>query len=224
MRRLAPVVLYRSLGSSLPENVAPAAALWGGVTHFVAQLEPGALQRAGLQGEGSTLGDALFDRIIDSPRGFTFSVDEHEVSWDRVRTADGRINASIEELANGPQAITSPEYPFVLSAGERRAYTANKIFRDPAWRRKDRDGALRICPEDAARLSLSDGDTAKLSTVSGHTEVVVEISERMQPGHVSLPNDLGLDNASEAGELSRVGTAPNELTVSGHRDFFAGTP
>ena len=103
-----------------------------GVTHFVAQREPGALQRAGLQGEGSTLGDALFDRIIDSPRGFTFSVDEHEVSWDRARTADGRINASIEELANGPQAITSPEYPFVLSAGERRAYTANKIFRDPA--------------------------------------------------------------------------------------------
>ncbi len=230
VRRLAPVVLYRSLGACLPENVAPAAALWG-VAHFVAQREPGALQRAGLEGEGSTLGDALFNRIIDSPRGFTFSVDEYEMSWERVRTADGRINAkvehlisSIEDLANGPQAITSPEYPFVLSAGERRAYTANTIFRDPDWRRKDRDGALRMCPADAARLSLNDGDVAKLSTVSGHTEVVVEISERMQPGHVSLPNGMGLDNASGAGKLSRVGTAPNELTASGHRDFFAGTP
>jgi len=230
VRRLAPVVLYRSLGAHLPENVASAAALWG-VAHFVAQREPEALQRAGLEGEGIALGDALFDRIIDSPRGFTFSVDEHEVSWDRVRTADGRINASIdqlipsiEELANGPQQVTNAEYPFVLSAGERRAYTANTIFRNADWRKKDRDGALRICPEDAARLSLSDGDTARLSTASGQTEVMIEISKRMQPGHVSLPNGLGVDNGMTPGEVSRVGTAPNELTASGHRDFLAGTP
>jgi formate dehydrogenase len=148
-----------------------------------------------------------------------------------VRTADGRINAyiahlvpSIEELSVGPQAITSQEYPFVLSAGERRAYTANTIFRDPEWRRKDRDGALRICPQDAARLSLNDGDVAKLSTAGGQTKVVIEISARMQPGHVSLPNGMGLDSSNGAGDVARVGTAPNELTASGHRDFFAGTP
>jgi len=230
VRRLAPVVLYRSLGACLPAAVAPAAALWG-VAHFVAQREPGPLQRAGLEGDGIALGDALFDRIIDSPRGFIFSVDEHDASWGRVRTADGRINAyiahlvpSIEELSVGPQAITSQEYPFVLSAGERRAYTANTIFRDPEWRRKDRDGALRICPQDAARLSLNDGDVAKLSTAGGQTKVVIEISARMQPGHVSLPNGMGLDSSNGAGDVARVGTAPNELTASGHRDFFAGTP
>ena len=230
VRRLAPVVLYRSLGASLPENVAGAAALWA-VAHFVAQRDPKPLQRAGLKGEGLQLGDALFDRIIDSPRGFTFSVDEHAASWDRVRTADGRINANIEqliphiaELADGPIEVTSREYPFVLSAGERRAYTANTIFRDPDWRRKGRNGALRMCPEDAARLSLRDGDTAKLSTASGQTKVVVEISERMRPGHVSLPNGLGLDSGIATGKVSRVGTAPNELTASGHRESFAGTP
>jgi anaerobic selenocysteine-containing dehydrogenase len=111
-----------------------------------------------------------------------------------------------------------------LSAGERRAYTANTILRDPKWRKKDRDGALRICPEDAERLSLTDGDLAKLSTASGKAEVVVEISERMQPGHISLPNGQGLDSNVATDELLRVGTAPNELTASSHRDFFAGTP
>ena len=230
VRRLAPVILYRSLGACLPENVAPAAALWD-VAHFVARRQPDALRHAGLKGEGSTLGDALFDRIIDSPRGFIFSVEEQEVSWDRVRTPDGRINANIDQLipgikslADGPQELTSPEYPFVLSAGERRAYTANTILRDPKWRKKDRDGALRICPEDAERLSLTDGDLAKLSTASGTAEVVVEISERMQPGHISLPNGQGLDSNVATDELLRVGTAPNELTASSHRDFFAGTP
>ena len=35
-------------------------------------------------------------------------------------------------------------------AGERRSSTANTIFRDPAWRKKDARGALRMSPDDAA--------------------------------------------------------------------------
>ena len=93
--------------------------------------------------------------------------------------------------------------PFVLSAGERRAYTANTILRGKAWRKRDPDGALRICPQDAQRLSLADGDRAKLNTRSGEAEVVVEISERMQPGHVSLPNGLGLDYPSDNGDRKK---------------------
>lgn len=230
VKRLAPIVLYRSLGESLPDGLSSAAALWG-VAHFMAQKEPRSLNRAGLEGEGIALGDALFDAIVDSPRGLTFSVDEHAVSWDRVRTKDGLIKAdldelmpAIESLTEGPEALTSVEFPFVLSAGERRAYTANTIFRDADWRRKDREGALRMCAEDAAKLSLNDGDPARLRTMSGEADVVVEISDRMLPGHVSIPNGMGLDNGIFAGDMSRVGTATNELTASGHRDFFAGTP
>jgi hypothetical protein len=39
-----------------------------------------------------------------------------------------------------------PEWPFLLSAGERRSFTANTIIRDPAWRKRDAEGALRIAP------------------------------------------------------------------------------
>ena len=53
-----------------------------------------------------------------------------------------------------------PNWPFLLSAGERRSFTANTILRDPAWRKRDPDGALRLAPIDAERLGLSDGDTA----------------------------------------------------------------
>jgi hypothetical protein len=42
----------------------------------------------------------------------------------------------------------------------------------------------------------------------------------MRPGHVSLPNGMGLSNVEE----DPVGTAPNELTASEDRDEFAGTP
>ena len=80
------------------------------------------------------------------------------------------------------------EFPIVLSAGERRAYTANDIFRDPSWRKRDADGALRVSIEDAEALGLTDGGRVRITTAAGSAEASVEISEAMLPGHVSLPN------------------------------------
>jgi len=130
-------------------------------------------------------------------------------------------------VLNTEQPFSAPEsYPFVLSAGERRAFTANTIVRDPDWKRKDRAGTLRINPNDARRLNLGDGATARVTTASGIAEAIVEISERMQEGHVALPNGAGLiypDQTTPDGETA-VGVAPNELTSRLDRDRFAGTP
>jgi len=107
----------------------------------------------------------------------------------------------------------------VLSAGERRAFTANTIIRDPAWRKRDANGALRLSEKDAASLGVTAGSMVRLSTRRGSVDVAVEPNPRMRPGHISLPNGLGL--SAEAGT---VGIAPNELTSSEHRDEWAGTP
>ena len=87
----------------------------------------------------------------------------------------------------------------MLSAGERRAYTANDIFRDPAWRKRDVDGALRVSVEDAEALGLVDGGRARITTAAGSAEASVEISEAMLPGHASLPNGFGLDFTDDDG-------------------------
>ena len=116
------------------------------------------------------------------------------------------------------------EDPFVLSAGERRSYTANTIIRDPGWRKRDFDGALRMCPADAERLDVAGGDRVTVATKAGRAEAVVEISDAMQPGHVSLPNGLGLDWTDDGGESSVVGVALNELTSLDNRDAFTGVP
>ncbi len=50
--------------------------------------------------------------------------------------------------------------------------------------------------------------------------VPVEVSATMQRGHVSLPNGLGV----ASGERAATGIAPNELTGTGDRDPFVGTP
>jgi anaerobic selenocysteine-containing dehydrogenase len=225
--RLALVILYRTLGPTLPHGAAAAAVLWN-AAHRCARNYPASVRAAGFEGEGPELGEALFDAIVDSPHGLTFSVDEPDVGWDRLGTADGRIHLAVPELLEwlagldpaGP--AVDPAFPLVLSAGERRSFTANTIFRDPAWRKKDGAGALRISVADAASFGLESGDTARLVTAAGAATVSVEVSEMMRRGHVSLPNGYGV--GAPGADPAEVGVAPNELTTIGHRDPVAGTP
>jgi anaerobic selenocysteine-containing dehydrogenase len=227
---LAPVVLYRTLGPTLPEGAASAAILWG-AAHRCALGSPQSVARAGFGGEGLEPGERLFEAILASPSGVVFTVDEADETWRRVRAEDGRVQLAIPELleqietlvAEGPPP-RDPAYPFVLSAGERRSFTANTIFRDPTWRKRDPSGALRVSLFDADRLGLVDGDRARVTTKRGSADVTVEVSDAMQPGHVSLPNGMGLDEPDSDGGTLRTGTAPNELTAGEDRDWLAGTP
>jgi anaerobic selenocysteine-containing dehydrogenase len=78
-----------------------------------------------------------------------------------------------------------------------------------------------VSSADAEELGLADGDIALLTTRRGSARVVVETSPMMRPGHVALPNGLGVTHTP--GD-DAVGVAPNELTSSDHRDPIAGTP
>ncbi len=223
---VVPSILYRTLGEVLPKGSESAAAVWG-LAHMYALRNPAAVRAAGFEGEGTAPGEALFEKIVESPTAVVFARHAFEDSWDRLETADKKINAAVPELydtirslATTRPAAASEEFPLFLAAGERRSFTANTILRHPDWRKKDRGGALFVHPEDAAALGLESGGRALLTTRGGRVEVEVAVSDRMHPGHVSLPNGMGLSNQ----EADPVGVAPNDLTSSGDRDEFAGTP
>jgi anaerobic selenocysteine-containing dehydrogenase len=226
---VAPVVLFRAIGDLLPEGLAEGAGVWA-LCQIAAQRQPGSLERAGFKGEPADAADALFDALLSNKSAVVFSVDDWDESFARVATPNRRIQLAIPELfeelgslASEPAPGASPEYPFVLSAGERRSFTANTIIRNPEWRRKDRAGALRMHPDDAKQIGVSDGGRVRVTTRRGSAEVAVELSDRMQPGHVSLPNGLGVD-FPDAGGARVTGVAPNELTHGADRDWLAGTP
>ena len=84
--------------------------------------------------------------------------------------------------------------------------------------------ALAESPGDAERLGVADGSRVRLATQRGSLETVVEITDTVRDGHITLPNGLGVDYPEDGGEPIRTGAAPNELTSSEHRDDFAGTP
>ena len=227
--RYAPVVLYRTLGSSLPANLAPAASLWG-ISQLYVRAQPAAAKGAGFGGPQLFGGNRLFDAILNSPSGVIFGVSQYSDSWNAVKLPDHKINLNIKEMLDELATIDTklpphrPDYPYILSAGERRPDTSNTSVRNPEWLKKGDFGVLRIHPADATALGCTDGDWIQLRTQRGTAQAPIEVTDELQPGHVSLPNGHGLDYTRADGTLDRRGVSLNELTNTTDRDPFAGTP
>jgi anaerobic selenocysteine-containing dehydrogenase len=218
---LAPVLLYRTV--DLPDELREGAVVFG-LAARAALAHGKALARAGFGGPPLDAACALFDAILAAESGLVFAIDE----WSDVRasTPDRKLHlalpdllAELAQLIAAPAPAADPEFPFVLTAGERRSFTANTIIRDPGWRKKDAEGALRISPGDASELGVTAGQPVRLTTRRGSVIVAVEVSASMQRGHVALPNGLGV----AYGDVT-TGVAPNELTATEDRDPFVGTP
>ncbi len=221
---LAPTILYETMGPLLPEGAQAVGVLWA-LSQQVAMANPEGVRRAGFTGDGPLLGNALFRALLDSPSGRVFASDDEGATFRRVETPDKRIRLVVPELAAELRSLASSEpreedgYPFVLSAGERRSDTANALIREPAWQKET--GTLRMSPEDAARLGLTSGDLARITTKRGSAVAPVELTDTLQAGHVSLPNGHGF---RVDGRGPSRGVAPNDLTSSAERDPIAGTP
>ena len=230
LAEIMPVVLYETLGRSLGDGLEGAALIWG-AAQTLAAAEPDSVHRAGFEGDGPALGNALFRAILDHPNGVVVTTDPYEVTMDRIHTDEGRVELLIPELLQeladlideAPPSVTD-DYPFILAAGERRTSTANTIFRSPGWRKKDVEGALRISPGDAKRLGLAAGGRVRVTTKRGAAEAIVEVSDTLRDGHITLPNGHGLEYPDPDGTRRVHGTPPNELTSIEDRDWLALTP
>ncbi|MGB5811879.1 MAG: molybdopterin-dependent oxidoreductase [Polyangiales bacterium] len=222
---VASVVLYRTLGPVLPVEAREGAVLFG--LAFRAVMREGvAMGRAGFDGPPPVAATKLFQAIIDSPHGIVMARGE----WDDVlaRVKRDRVQLNLDDMLQEVGSLAEPEakdadYPFVLSAGERRSFTANTIIRNPDWRKKDAGGALRMHPDDASGLGVATSDVVRITTQRGSLLVEVETTDTMHRGHVSLPNGMGIA-FPKGGEDAVFGAPVNELTDSAARDPFVGTP
>ncbi len=224
---LAPVILYRTL--DLPAELREGAVVFGLVLR-TAMSSAASLGRADFTGTPLQAASKLFDAILEGDSGVIFAVDEWSEVMGRIKTPDKKLHLLLPDLLDelrrlivSPEPTVDPAFPFVLTAGERRSFTANTIIRDPEWRKRDSGGALRISPADAANLGVVSGDPVRLSTRRDSVLVAIEVSDSMQAGHIALPNGLGLGYPAATGQVT-TGIAPNELTSVEDRDPFVGTP
>ncbi|WP_297793448.1 molybdopterin-dependent oxidoreductase [uncultured Marinobacter sp.] len=219
----AASIVYRTIGKTLPDNAAASAPLLA-LTHVYAQLHYKAVKRAGHQGNRLTLGSNLFQAILKGRSGITLSEHRFTDIWSLIAHNDRRVHLAIpemlDELAGLTASITDQAYPFVLMAGERRSYNANQIYRDPAWRKVDPHGAMRMHPEDAERLGIENGDKALCRSARDSIEVVVEVDDSVRTGMVTLPHGFGMRYKDSA----PIGPELNRLTDSQHCDPLSRTP
>jgi len=224
--QMLPFVLGKTLGKALESS--NLAALWG-----ILQTAPeGFREQAARVGfpKDITLGEQVFQAILDHPEGFWIGEVDEADPLAQVRTSDKKINLFIPELQEWVKGIDAvreeaalqadPKYPLILMAGRHIDENANTIMRDPKWN-KDRS---RICtitmhPQDAHERGLHDRQLVRVITDAGHIEIEVEITEFARPGHVTIPHGFGL-----AHQGVTYGANVNRLTKNTHRDPLAGTP
>jgi anaerobic selenocysteine-containing dehydrogenase len=226
---IAPVILYETLGRTFSDGSGVASPLWL-ACHRLAAEQPEAVRATGLVGEGDMLGEALFEKIRTSRSGTAFSTHTYEQVWSFVKHRDGKIHLAILPLLNwlvalNPEQETpDPLYPFTLIAGQRRSYNANQIFRSPAWRKDDPDGALRIHPDDIMAVGTVDGGWIAVETRTGRIEARVEADDSLRRGVVALPHGYGQTYPAGAEGQVVVGPRINVITATDYCDPIAATP
>jgi hypothetical protein len=115
----------------------------------------------------------LFDTIVAARQGTAITRHEYDEVWSLISHPDRKVGSrcpacwngsrgSIRETAGAPK-----EFPFMLAAGQRRMFNANQIFRDPAWRRDDPDGALLINSAISTRWAPGMATGSPSSRLSG---------------------------------------------------------
>ena len=181
---------------------------------------------------GPTLGDELFQAVIDAPSGLIVgSVDPDE--WDHfkaIANADGRIHLDVPEMLEWIEEIEPArelenlnsgrdEYPLIMSSGLHFDGNANTQMRDPAWNEGKTYHWFRMHPDDAARQGLEDGQMVRVITEAGREEIELKIDATTRPGYALMPHGFGLVHQGK-----KHGANANRLAKNTHRDRLAGTP
>jgi formate dehydrogenase len=174
----------------------------------------------------------LFRRILAHPEGveiLKLSTDDN--LGDHIHFADKRVRLApqpaLDEIARAVRTRQQPDsrYPFVMATGLRTRWTANTIQRDPKWRKgRGPHCTLSLSPKDAERLGVKTEDIVRVETPRNAVELPAFVDDRLQEGHVSIPNGFGMIQKQEGERIELDGVNINELTDAADRDAFTGCP
>jgi anaerobic selenocysteine-containing dehydrogenase len=113
-----------------------------------------------------------------------------------LRTASGKIELAPEpivaDLDRLRAAIARERNGGMVLIGRRQLRSNNSWMHNlPALVKGKESCTLHIHPDDAERLGLADGETARVSSAAGSIEAPVETTEDIMPGVISIPHGWG---------------------------------
>ncbi|GIF12934.1 molybdopterin oxidoreductase family protein [Actinoplanes teichomyceticus] len=154
--------------------------------------------RTGAYGDGfGAVPDGLsLDRLLAAPHGIDLGPLRPRIP-EVLRTPSGRIELCAPALADEAgrlRAALDRPRPGLVLIGRRHLRSNNSWMHNEPALVKGRDRCtLQVHPDDADRLTLSDGLPAVVTARAGTVVAPVEVTDRVMPGVVSLPHGWGHD-------------------------------
>ena len=148
-------------------------------------------------------------RLLDNPHGIDLGPLRPRLP-SALRTASGTVELVAPPLvAETARLLGSLDrrYDGLVLVGRRHLRSNNSWMHNVPALIKGRDRCtLQVHPDDAGRLSLTDGAAAQVTSRAGSLVVRVEVTDRVMPGVVSLPHGWGHDVPGT--RLSVAATSP----------------
>ena len=88
-----------------------------------------------------------------------------------------------------PNELPDDEYPLILSTGRLmfHYHTGTMTRRTPVLANEVKTGFVEMHPDDAEKLSISDGEMVKVSSRRGEIEIAAQVTEKIRPGVIFIP-------------------------------------
>jgi len=176
---------------------------------------------------GRKPGGLNLERVMAAPGGIDLGPLAPRIP-ELLRTPSGKIElAPVMLLADLPRALADIDTPApaMVVIGRRDVRSNNSWMHNlPTLAKGPYRCTALVHPDDAARLGLADGATARLAGSGSEVAVTVELSAAMRPGVVSLPHGWGhgLPGARLALAAQRPGVNLNALLDDRQRDPLSG--
>jgi anaerobic selenocysteine-containing dehydrogenase len=168
------------------------------------------------------------DDLIAAPHGIDFGPLEPRLP-EILRTPTGRIELAaqplLDDLLRLEASIEALTDRTLVLVGRRDLRSNNSWMHNIEVLVKGRPRCtLHVHPDDAARLGVTDGGPATVTSRVGQLTAVVEVTEAIRPGVVSLPHGWGHDHPGTQLRIAseRAGVNSNVLTDQAVIDPMSG--
>src|ERR671910_329086 len=173
------------------------------------------LLRSGPYGDGfgSDPNGLTLDVLERNPHGIDLGPLQPRIP-EVLRTASGKVELAPEpivaDLDRLRAAMARERNGGIVLIGRRQLRSNNSWMHNlPALVKGKESCTLHIHPDDAERLGLADGATARISSAAGSLDAPVETTEDIMPGVVSIPHGWG-----HGAEGVRMGVAAKHAGVN----------
>jgi anaerobic selenocysteine-containing dehydrogenase len=185
--------------------------------------------RAGPYGDrfGAHPGGLTLARLREAPAGIDLGPLAPRIP-ELLRTPSGKIQIApqllLDDVRRARDDLARP-VPELVIIGRRQLRSNNSWMHNlPVLAKGPFRCVALVHPADAARLGLTDGGRARIARDDRSIEVVVEISDEMMPGVVSLPHGWGHDHPGTRLSVAaeRPGANLNAILDEHLRDPLSG--